>query len=391
MADLDTVVVGAGPHGLSAAVHLRRAGVQAHVVGDPMSFWKGMPAGMRLRSNMSATNMVEVAGPLSLASYMEQEAGERFGHPVSLGRFVDYGMWVHRTAVPDVDVRRVERIERDGTGFVLQLSDGGELTAGRVVVACGISDFQRRPEGFGHLPPDLVSHTGERSDPAEFAGKRVAIIGGGQSACEWAVLMMERGAEEVELIVRQPEIVWLKSWSPIHFMGPLGRIAYAPTDVGPLWYSRLVATPSLFTSLPRATQDRIASRSIRPACSYFVRVRIDGVKLTMSSEVMSAEPLQGRLRLHLSDRTERTVDHLMFGTGYAVDVRRYKFLGPSVLDGLRTDQGYPLLNRGFETSVPRLHMLGAPAARSFGPTMRFVSGSWFAGSRLAATLAARGT
>ena len=85
-------------------------------------------------------------------------------------------------------------------------------------------------------------------------------------------------------------MVWLRSWSPIHFMGRLGKIVYAPTDVGPIWYSRLVATPALFTRLPRETQDRIAHRSIRPACSYFVKVRVDGIRLTTSTEVQAAEP-----------------------------------------------------------------------------------------------------
>src|SRR5438105_731931 len=100
--DLDVAIIGAGPHGLSAAVHLRRAGVAAQVFGVPMSFWQGMPEGTRLRSNMSATNMIEPAGPLSLASYMAA-IDEQFGHPVSLRRFIEYGTWVQRHAVPDVD------------------------------------------------------------------------------------------------------------------------------------------------------------------------------------------------------------------------------------------------------------------------------------------------
>ena len=81
--DTEVAVIGAGPHGLSATIHLRRAGVAAHAFGEPMSFWRGMPKGMRLRSNMSATNIVEPVGPLSLSSYMK-ETGEPFGHPVSL-------------------------------------------------------------------------------------------------------------------------------------------------------------------------------------------------------------------------------------------------------------------------------------------------------------------
>ena len=68
-------------------------------------------------------------------------------------------------------------------------------------------------------------------------------------------------------------------------------------------------------------------------------------------------------------------------------MRKYDFLSADITARLALDDGYPLLGRGFETSIPGLHMLGAPAARSFGPTMRFVSGSWFAGSEVARALA----
>jgi FAD-dependent urate hydroxylase len=53
------VIVGAGPHGLAAAAHLRRAGMQPRVFGDPMSFWHRMPLGMLLRSNWPATCIAE--------------------------------------------------------------------------------------------------------------------------------------------------------------------------------------------------------------------------------------------------------------------------------------------------------------------------------------------
>jgi FAD-dependent urate hydroxylase len=40
-----------------------------------------------------------------------------------------------------------------------------------------------------------------------------------------------------------------------------------------------------------------------------------------------------------------------------------------------------------ESSVPGLHFLGAPAAWSFGPIMRFVSGGWYTGRALVRTIA----
>ncbi len=56
MDEIDIAVIGAGPHGLAAAAHLRRAGVDCLLLGDPMSFWREMPAGMLLRSNWTATS-----------------------------------------------------------------------------------------------------------------------------------------------------------------------------------------------------------------------------------------------------------------------------------------------------------------------------------------------
>ena len=387
--DLEVAVIGAGPHGLSAATHLRRAGVEAHVFGSPMGFWKRMPDGMLLRSNMSATNMIEPEGPLSLASYAAA-TGAQLEQPVPLSEFIAYGSWVQRTAVADLDERMVTGLERAAGGFKLDLDDGACVSARRVVIACGISPFERVPAGFDQLPRERVSHTAHHRDLSTFAGQRVAVVGGGQSALECAALMRERGAAHVEVLARSAAIVWLRDGSVKKKLGPLGPVAYAPTDVGPLWYSRLVAAPDvLFRHLPRETQGRIAHRCIRPACSHFVRVRLGEVSLSTGVQVTGAQAQGESLRLALSDGSSREVDHLMFGTGYKVDVARYPFLGEPLLAGLRRVDGSPVLGRGLESSVPGLHIVGAPAAWSFGPLLRFVSGSWYAGRALAREIAGR--
>src|SRR5207248_11535645 len=52
-----TVVIGAGPYGLSVAAHLRAAGIPTLTLGTPMAFWRSMPAGMFLRSAPSASSL----------------------------------------------------------------------------------------------------------------------------------------------------------------------------------------------------------------------------------------------------------------------------------------------------------------------------------------------
>jgi hypothetical protein len=377
---LEVAVVGAGPYGLSAAAHLRRAGVETRVFGSPMAFWRSMPEGMLLRSNWPASCIAELDGELSLDAY-QAETGERFGVPVPLDRFIAYGDWVQRRAVPDVDRRLVGKLARRNGHFRLTLADGEAVEARRVVVACGIADFAWRPPEVRDLPRSLVSHTADHRDLGVFAGRRVAVVGGGQSARECAALMHERGAE-VELFARASSLVWLRGHGIKKRLGRLGPVVYAPTDVGPLWYSRLVSVPSLFRLLPHAAQDRIARRSIRPAGSHWLIERLREVPMHLGRSVVSAVPDGAGLRLTLDDGSTRRVDHLLLGTGYRVDVGRYGFLSRELVGELEQAAGYPVLRRGCESSVSRLHFVGAPAAWSFGPIMRFVSGSWFASKAL---------
>jgi hypothetical protein len=100
--------------------------------------------------------------------------------------------------------------------------------------------------------------------------------------------------------------------------------------------------------------------------------------ITTNSTVTSARVSRGQVHLKLSDGTQRRVDHVLLATGYRVDISRYAFLSPELLSCIECSHGYPLLDAGFESSVPGLHFLGAPAAWSFGPLMRFVAGTTFA-------------
>ena len=157
---------------------------------------------------------------------------------------------------------------------------------------------------------------------------------------------------------------------------------YSTRDVGPAGISRLVAMPHLFRRFPRGFQDRTAYRAIRPAGAGWLQPRIAGVPITLGRKVVSATVAGSQLRLRLDDGTERLVDHALLATGFRVDVSRYPFLSPSLLKQLKTVNGFPVLKRGLESSIPGLHFVGKPAAWSFGPLLGFVSGAEFASNEL---------
>jgi cation diffusion facilitator CzcD-associated flavoprotein CzcO len=386
MTTCDVIILGAGPYGLTAANHLKQIkGLAVRIFGEPMSFWeRNMPAGMYLRSNWTATQIADPEHALTLENY-QMESGNYLQLPVPLDRFVQYGRWYQSKAVPDLDRRQIARIEFDPKGFRTTLSDGEAIISERVVVAAGIGPFAWRPADFVGLPSALVSHTSEHSDFKRFAGKQVLAIGGGQSALESAALLHESGAT-AEVIVRSQRINWLQGWASKTLHHRLGRftnrLLYAPTDVGPAGISQLMARPDLLKRLPRAVQDRLRKRSVRPAAARWLVDRLRDVPVHLGRSVVSVAEIGDRVKVRLDDGSERTVDHVFLGTGYRIDVSKYEFLAPRLANSIRTVNGYPIVKGGLETNVPGLHILGAPAAWSFGPLMQFVSGTHYASMAL---------
>jgi hypothetical protein len=130
-------------------------------------------------------------------------------------------------------------------------------------------------------------------------------------------------------------------------------------------------------------KDKIRVRAVRPAGSKWLPARLASVKISTGRFVQSAKPLGDEVQLNLDDGTERRVDHVLLGTGYDVDIARYNFLAPELVARVGRLNGYPDLGRGFSTTIPGLHFIGAAAARSFGPLLYFVAGTEFAARELA--------
>jgi FAD-dependent urate hydroxylase len=385
----NVAIIGAGPYGLSAAAYLQAAGVEARIFGEPMAFWQNqMPAGMCLRSNWGASHIADPQHALTLDEYCRQN-GNHVSKPIPLERFVDYGRWYQRNAVPDLDPRAVRSVEIATNDFNLLLEDGETVKARRVAVAAGISVFAARPAEFDAIPSALASHTSEHTDLKRFSGQRMVVIGAGQSALESAALLKEAGIQ-VEVIGRAKTLNWVGLHPRLHHLGAISRMLYSNRDVGPAGISRLVAMPHLFRRFPRRFQERTAYRAIRPAGAGWLQSRVAGLPITLGRKVTSAAVAGSQLCLRLDDGSERLVDHALLATGFRVDVSRYPFLSRPLLQQLHTVDGFPVLHRGLESSIPGLHFLGKPAAWSFGPLLGFVSGAEFASNELTRSIARDG-
>ena len=375
-------VIGAGPYGLTAAAHLRAAGVSTVVFGDVMRFWHEMPKGMLLRSEWDGSHLSDPSGSISLNAYARAEPNRLSAH-ITMPEYAAYGEWFQRNAVPDVDPRMVVHVEQTPGGFRFTLNDGDQVETRRAIVATGLKAFARRVPVLADLPPGCTLHSSDERDFSRYAGERVLVIGAGQSALESAALLNDAGAE-VELVTRQRCIYWLAGAGHIsRESGRMARLLYPPGAVGPLGVNWAVQMPGLYRALPDGLQHKVFTRALRPAGSGWLRDRFDGVFVMTGRKITSATEHNGAILVELSSGSPRMVDHIVQATGYRVSIDGYDFLAPEIRRALRDINGQPALGPGFESSVPGMHFAGAVADLSFGPLMRFVAGTNYTAKSIA--------
>jgi FAD-dependent urate hydroxylase len=385
-AQYDVVVVGAGPYGLSAAAHLQGRDLKVAIFGKPMKLWREhMPKGMFLRSHWWASNLSDPNKKYGFAQFFKVSQYKPC-YPVPIEAFIDYGMWFQKHVLPNVDETYVASIERNGKQFLLTLADGRKVQSLAVVMAIGLYYYANRPDEYDHMPAELVTHSFEYSDFDRFAGKQVVMIGGGQSAVEYAALLHEAGAH-VHLVPRRP----------IHWLAPdtdgkrsfIEQVRAPRAGIAPGWKNwALEYFPYLFQRFSQDKKDRYIRNHYNAAASDWLKERIIGkVTLHEGQKVEKVSAVNDTVELTLSNHEVLKANHLILATGYRVDIHRLAMLHPSLLADIQTDTDIPILSNRFESSVPGLYFVGLTSLRNFGPLFRFVVGTKAAAERVAGAVA----
>ncbi|MFG2965733.1 FAD-dependent oxidoreductase [Streptomyces sp. NPDC048288] len=393
------VVVGAGPYGLSVAAHLRAAGTPVRVFGDVMGSWRhAMATGMFLKSTPAATDLSAPEPGGRLADFRREHGEPELTEltPIPCDVFVRYGQWFQKRYVGEVEPARVTAVERpaSGPGFLVRLDDGQELTASAVVVATGLNGLAHVPQELRQLVPEgpdpraRVSHTSQHTDLSVYAGRRVAVVGGGQSALESAALLHEAGAE-AQVLVRERKVLW--GMTPDLARPWAQRLAKPASPLGTGWVLAAVcAAPGSVRWCPPAARLLLFRRALGPSGGWWLRDRVEGVVRVRTSRRVTGAAVSGpAVRLDVAgpggERESLTVDHVLAATGYRLDLAALPFLSASVRRAVACVPGSraPALRGTFESSVPGLYFTGSLAAPMFGPMMRFVAGTEFAAGRIA--------
>ena len=159
-APYDVLIVGGGPAGAAAAIYAARKGIRTGIVAERF--------GGQVADTMSIENLIsvpETEGP-KLVAALENHVGHY-----------------------DVDVMKLQRAERlssEGDMVSVALAGGATLKSKTVIVATGARWRQMNVPGEDQYRNKGVAYCPHCDGPL-FKGKRVAVIGGGNSGVEAAI------------------------------------------------------------------------------------------------------------------------------------------------------------------------------------------------------------
>ncbi|HYF71323.1 MAG TPA: SidA/IucD/PvdA family monooxygenase, partial [Nocardioides sp.] len=228
--------------------------------------------------------------------------------------------------------------------------------------APGIGYFAQRPDWHDRVPPARCSHTSELVAFDSLAGARVAVIGGRQSAYEWAALLCDHGAARVDVVHR-------------HDTPDFAKVSWAFVDE---YVEQTLAHRGWWRRLPAADQAAVARRFWevgRLTLEHWLVPRLDPrvVHRHPRTEVVGVTGTDEAVGLTLTDGAALEVDHVVLASGYRADLAQVPYL-TGVLDRVSVTDGFPDLSEGFETTLAGLSVVGFAATRDFGPFYGFTKG-----------------
>lgn len=180
--ETDAVIIGAGPVGLFQVFELGLLEIKAHVI-DSLAYPGGQPVELYPDKPIYDIPAIPVCTGKELTDALLKQI-EPFGATFHLGQTV--------TTVQKQD---------DGR-FALETSRGTKFLTRTVFIAGGVGAFEPRTLKVDGLDKFDGSQLFYRvKNPAHFAGKNLVIVGGGDSALDWALNFAAEGPHKAESVI----------------------------------------------------------------------------------------------------------------------------------------------------------------------------------------------
>ncbi|HUP45062.1 MAG TPA: NAD(P)/FAD-dependent oxidoreductase [Thermoanaerobaculia bacterium] len=301
--DLPAVVIGGGPAGLASSRELQRRGI-GHVVLE------------RGAAGESWSSRVYESLTLHTGKHMSALPGLRFDSRaplfVSRAQFLEYlRRYEAEFRLPVHSGVTVTALQREGTSWLLETS-GGSIHAASVIVASGIMSTPVQPDVNGqHEFRGALRHSSSYRRPEECRGRRVLVVGAGNSAAEIASELGRSGVETTIAIRSGANVV------PLQILGvPIQYISYLIRKLPRRLQETILAGVERTNDwrrgpppFPRATQSALDAI---PVIGFRLidAIRLGQVKLRGALDRITTDGVV------FADGIEEPFDEILFATGF---------------------------------------------------------------------------
>ena len=347
MPEIEIVIVGGGPAGLSTAGALKTLGLSAVVLEKDDRIggsWLRRYERLHLHTVRAFSGLAHFPLPRQLPKYVSKDQYAQY--------LQEYAAHFDLKCVLNSPVRKV-RVAADGHGDNLVVETEGETWRSRVVViATGQYGVPMMPKWPGLEDyQGEVFHSGRYQSGKAFAGKCVLVIGVGNSGAEIAADLAEQGAAFVAVSIRTPPPI-----VPRDFLG-------TPVQVFGILMSRLPPRLAdwIGAKLARIALGDLTRHGLRsPAWRPFTAKRVPIIDVGFVQEVKN-----GRVKVRpnvarftrtgvvFEDGQEEAFDVVIAATGFTTGLDQLLEVG-GVLDA----KGSPLFPHGQRTAQPGLFFMG---------------------------------
>ncbi len=310
-------ILGAGASGLAVAKNFLQAGISFDCLEREDQIGGTWCYGKPYSSVYDSTHLISSKRLTELTDFpIPRDYPEFPGHRQVLEYFRNYARHfsLQEHIQFNTTVERMEPYDPTGArpGWQVRLANGECRSYRGVVIANGHNWDPRLPDYPGEFAGTIL-HSSEYKTPDVLHGKRVLVVGGGNSGCDLAVEAAIHSAHAIQSLRRGYHVL------PKFFKGkPLDRYnEFLLRRKMPLWVRRLgarmvvrwVLGPPELAGLPRPEHRLLESHPI-------LNSRLHGLaahgKLTFRPDVQQL--LSDRVRF--VDGTEASIDVLLYATGF---------------------------------------------------------------------------
>ncbi|MCW5933812.1 MAG: NAD(P)/FAD-dependent oxidoreductase [Fimbriimonadia bacterium] len=343
MTQAPVMIVGGGAAGLTTAAALKMEGIPSVILDKDSQVggvWTRRYDRLHLHSVRKYSGLAYKEMPSDWPKYVPKDQFVEY--------LQDYARWFQLELVHDCEVQKVRQ---EGGNWLLTTSQG-EVRAPVVVVATGhygsawMPDWEGKDQFSGKL-----MHSVDYRNPSGFAGKRVLVVGAGNSGAEIAADCAESGAASVALSVRTAPPVAPRDWlgTPVQVFG----IALTPLPPG---IADTIGKTLARLAIGDLTRYGMPPAAWQPFTAHRIPIIDVGLVKALKQGKVTIKPAVQRLletEVEFVNGHREPFDVVIAATGFKT--RLQELIEPT---GLVNERGYPTYPSGEPTRYPGFYFMG---------------------------------